>query len=326
MVTVAVATYNSSQFIKDTLESIKFQSFQDIYLIVSDDGSQDDTLEITENWLKILGNRERFSDIEIIQVEKNTGVSANCNRIIKAAKSDWIKFIAGDDILLPNCIEDNLNFVKENPEAQIIFSQVKLFKEHFNNECFIRDIPLNYPNNLMHPQFTVKDQYEILLLSDRINYTPSFFFNKEALLKVGGYDENNKLIEDYPMWLKLTKAGIKLYYFHKPTVGYRMHPSAQNNKLDKGIFKPSLINSHRIKQKMVYPNLPWEFRLNGNITYIVSLLFEKFGLNRNKYILTYRIITSYLNPFFYVFQLKKRFSKNRLSRFYNENEVNKELQ
>ena len=77
---------------------------------------------------------------------------------------------------------------------------------------------------------------------------------------------------------------------------------------------------------MVYPNLPWEFRLNGNITYIVSLLFEKFGLNRNKYILTYRIITSYLNPFFYVFQLKKRFSKNRLSRFYNENEVNKELQ
>ena len=90
--------------------------------------------------------------------------------------------------------------------------------------------------NLMNPVFSSEDQYQRLLLSDRITYTPSYFFNKKAISSVGGYDEETQFIEDYPMWLKLTKAGIRLYFMEKVTVAYRQHKASLNTKIEKNLF------------------------------------------------------------------------------------------
>ena len=228
LVTTAVVTYNAAAFV-ETLESVFHQTYKNIELIISDDCSKDNTLEIVEKWSSQSRVKERFVDIKIIKVPQNTGVSANCNRAIAASSSNWIKFIAGDDILLPQCIQDNMNFSNQNPSAKIIFSQVKVYQDTFEEKNFKKYIPSQFPNNLMKVEFSAKDQFKILLASDRITYTPSYFFNKESLLSVGGYDEDNKLVEDYPMWLKLTKAGERLSYFHKETVGYRIHSKATNN-------------------------------------------------------------------------------------------------
>ena len=177
-VTIAVVTYNSSPFVIETLESIKYQSYPDLELVISDDASTDDTVIKAKEWLAKKENIQRFQRIELITVPKNTGVSANCNRCIEAATSDWVKFIAGDDILLPNCIEDNMVFVVQNPEAKIIFSQVKVYQDTFLEQDYLKTTPQDFPDNLMQDELTAKDQFQMLLECDRIHYTPSYFFNK----------------------------------------------------------------------------------------------------------------------------------------------------
>lgn len=308
LVSVPVATYNSVDFIMETLESIYNQTYKEIELLISDDFSTDGTIEKVDEWIKLDRVKNRFVRIEFLKVPHNTGISANCNRFIKACKSDWVKMIAGDDILLPNCIEDNVKFISENPEAQIIFSQVRLYQDTFEEKNFLKSIPKAFPENLMHPSFTAQDQYKILLIADRLHYSPSFLLNKKAIHKVGGYDETNRLVEDYPMWLNLTASGIRLYYFHKETVGYRMHSKATNNNGQDVLVKPSTINNYLIRKKYAHPHLPKLVVLNEGWVHNVALLFKNMGITKKTKINSslYKLMTVYLNPFFYCHAIAKK--------------------
>ena len=301
MVTVAVATFFSADFVLETLESIYHQTYQDISLIISDDCSTDDTVAVVNKWVALERVKNRFDSIQVLTVPKNTGVSANCNRCIAASTSDWVKFIAADDILLPNCIADNITFVRDNPNANVVFSQVKMYQDTFEEKNYLETTPLDYPNNLMHESLSAKGQYQLLLVSDRIHYTPSLFLNKQAILKVGGYDESCRLVEDYPMWLKLTGSGEQLYYFHKITVGYRIHSKAANNVGEKALFKPSAINGYLVRKKYAHPYLPKLLVLQENWAYHVTVCFKKIGIIKKTKLnfMLYKFMIFYANPFFY---------------------------
>jgi len=307
LVTVAVVTYQSGLYVFETLESIYNQTYQDIELIISDDCSKDNTVEIVNQWVSLEENQKRFSRIEVITVPNNTGVSANCNRCINASKSDWIKFIAGDDIFLPNCIEDNLAFAFSNPEAKVIFSQLKVFQDTFEEKNYVKTTPLEFPNNLFADSFSANDQYKLLLIGDRIHFTPSSFFYKQIFKEVSYFDESNRLVEDYPMWLKLTKAGLRLHYFHKATVGYRIHANAINNT-GEVLFKPSVINGFKVRKKYAHAFLPKMLVLQETWGYYITLGFKKIGITKasslNKFL--YHTTTVYLNPFFWFNAIAKR--------------------
>jgi alpha-1,3-rhamnosyltransferase len=306
LVSVIVMTYNAGRFVIDTLESISTQTYDNIELIISDDYSTDDTLKLCRQWIE--ENKEQFIRTELITVSENTGVSSNCNRSIHAAQGEWIKFIAADDILLPNCIEDNMKFVRKHPDARIIFSQVKVYQNNFEEGCYINDLPPKFPDNLMDPDFSAEDQYDLLIMSDRINYTPSYFFKKETILKVGAYDETNRLVEDYPMWLKLTRAGVRLHYFHKPTVGYRLHPDATNNTGEDILFKPSEVNNYLVRKKYAHPHLHWTVVYREIWRYRVSKIFLNIGWTKNTAFLRgiYALTAVYFNPFVYLESIRKR--------------------
>ena len=318
LVTVAVTTYQSASYVIETLESIYNQTYENIELIISDDCSRDSTVEVVNKWVSLEKNKNRFTRIDVLTTPVNTGVSANCNRCIAAAQSDWVKFIAGDDILFPNCIADNMGFVISNPNAKILFSQIKVYQDTFEESNFNKSTPGVFPDSLFQDSIDAAIQYKLLLVSDRIHFTPSYFFNKQALLKVGGYDESNRFVEDYPMWLKLTHSGERLFYFHKATVGYRIHSKALNNTGNNVLFKPSVLKSHAIRKEMVFPFLPWDIVKTEQFVYTISKFFESFGLNKKTKInsLLYRLLTVYCNPFQYVYAIKKRMSINKNNPFY----------
>ena len=307
LVSVPVVTYNAAAFVIETLESIFNQTYQNIQLIISDDCSKDETVELVKKWCSQTRVKERFADVKIVTVPKNTGVSANCNRSIKASNGEWVKFIAGDDILLPNCIKDNMKFVEDNQEARIIFSQIEVYQDTFEQSNLIKKLPTDYPDNLMHQSFTAKQQFNLLLEADRITYTPSYFFNKKTIVELGCYDEANKLVEDYPMWLKLTQAGIKLSYFHTATVGYRIHANATNNT-GEVLFKPSVLNSYLVRKKFAHPHLPWwQVKQEMWVNYVTQG-FKSLNITKptalNKKI--YKIATVYGNPFFLIGAVARR--------------------
>ena len=129
LVSCTVLAYNSASTILEALESIKAQTYQNIELIVSDDCSTDDTVELCRKW--IAQNSDRFVRVELITVDHNTGVCANSNRVLRACKGLWRKGIAADDKLLPNCVSDFIAFVREYPEARWVSSNMRAYNGSF---------------------------------------------------------------------------------------------------------------------------------------------------------------------------------------------------
>lgn len=324
LVSVIIVTYNSSPFIVEALESVFRQTWEEIELIITDDGSRDDTVEICRNWLNL--NSKRFVRCEILASDKNTGIPANGNRGVKVAKGDWIKGLGGDDTLKPNCIEDNIRWVSSYPEVKALFSRVEVYRDTFDMQNLLETIPSIpiEPNGILFPERSAESQYRMLLISERIHFTPSFFLHREALLSVGGFDERFKLLEDYPLWLNLTKNGHKLFFMDKITVNYRRHAKAICRT-----SIPYLINPHYFKSKSeefrkvyTYPYLPVDVRLKIKFFWYASQLFKCEWINKNKEpnIFIFKFITSFMNPFRYYILIRKRLNKNlKNNEFYFNN-------
>jgi alpha-1,3-rhamnosyltransferase len=219
LVSVVVVTYNSARFVEETLESVKNQTYQHIELIVSDDCSKDNTLEICRNWLD--KNKERFVNTQIVTTPVNTGIPANKNRAVKAATGEWLKNIAGDDTLIEDCIEKYMNYLTLHPEILVLHSNFYEYKNQFSPE---NKLPYKSTSKrkLNQPHISAEEQFQILLRVGGIR-AGSVIMNRKVFDMVGYYDESMRLWEDVPMWLKLTKAGIKLHYIDIVVQNYRRH-------------------------------------------------------------------------------------------------------
>jgi alpha-1,3-rhamnosyltransferase len=191
----------------ETLDSAKAQTYQNIEIIISDDCSTDNTVEICKNWLNY--NKDRFVRTELITMKKNTGISPNCNRAYNAANGEWIKGIAGDDILKPNCIEHYVEYVNEYPDRKFLFSKVEIFGNKKIDHHFTEDF-WKKSYDIFETFTNARDQYEYLI--NKGNFVPAtgLFINKISWINAGRFDEEILLCEDYPMWIQATAKGYSL--------------------------------------------------------------------------------------------------------------------
>jgi glycosyltransferase involved in cell wall biosynthesis len=311
LVSVIISTYNSSSYIKETLNSVSNQTWQELELIITDDCSGDDTVEVCNNWL--IENKQRFFKTELLTSNVNTGVSANANRGLYTANGDWIKFLGADDTLKPDCIKENMLWITSNPEIRTLFSRVEIYNNSFRPDALIATTQddSSDPRSIMSPGRSADSQYKMLLLSDRIHYTPSVFLHRVTLISVGGFDERFKLIEDYPLWINLTKYGYKLYFMNKVTVNYRMHSKAINNTGNSYLVNPNYFKLEDFRRIYTYPFLPADIRLHQRYVWYASQVFRYDWLNKkgrlNKFL--HDILILYLNPFKYLVWLKPRIIK-----------------
>lgn len=216
LVSVPVITYNSSKFVLETLESIKAQTYQNIELIISDDCSTDNTVELCQKWVE--KNKERFVRTQIITSEINTGVSANLNRAEAACQGDWVKGIAGDDLLMPDCIESCVNYaVRHN--VTCLFGKIKAFGSSVQKNMYIENNIFNYSF------FYLSDieQWRYLIFNKNCVPAATYFYNRSKIIDLGiTNDERIPLMEDWPKWINITRSGIKLQLIDKLLVFYRI--------------------------------------------------------------------------------------------------------
>lgn len=218
LVSVAIITYNSAATIVDTLNSINRQTYKNIELIISDDASDDNTVNICNTWLE--KHCYRFTHIKLITVPKNTGVTGNCERALEVASGSWFKVLAGDDLLTDDSIQEYISFVQSNSQAKVVLSDYYSFSEGNNlSECHREFLPLRkvfYANNV-----TAYKQFNILSKMF-VGYGPTFFVSIDCMQEVGGYDQRFPMQEDHALFIKLTKAGHKIHLIQKPLVYYRI--------------------------------------------------------------------------------------------------------
>jgi alpha-1,3-rhamnosyltransferase len=264
LVSICVITYNSSKTVVDTLNSIKEQTYYPLELIVSDDCSTDDTALIVDKWIS--NNKNRFVDTEVILAEKNTGVTGNVNRAYKKARGVYVKDIAGDDLLLPEYVQNCVSFFISNPQVNVLFTKIESFNSTIPEKIY--DLKENYSYFELSPQeqFEKIKRYGLCLLP-----TPSVIYTKSILEKVGYFDERIPMWEDGPMYFKLAEKGEKVYLLNKVLVRYRYQPSSLSNS-------PSY---RHLKSLALYYKLYW-------FKYEIKLRPFKAAFHIIKYFAAYR--------------------------------------
>ncbi|RRO06021.1 glycosyltransferase family 2 protein [Pectobacterium aquaticum] len=228
LVSVAVISFNSSSTILETLDSILAQSYgsENIELIISDDGSKDNTIDVINLWLK--NNEVFFKRVKLIANSINSGIPKNCNVAWRTASCDWIKTIAGDDILLPNCITDNVKESKHiDQNVGVIFSMMDVFYVSKNREKkIINKYPMPYHIKILGS--SLEEQFNYLKYGD-IAAAPSAFIRNSALQNVNYADERFGSLEDLPLWYNMVKAGWRLSFLDEVTVQYRVGESTTSS-------------------------------------------------------------------------------------------------
>lgn len=286
LVSVCIVTYNSADFIVEALDSVAAQTYKNIELIVSDDCSKDNTVEICQEWLT--RNKDRFVNTELLTVEKNTGVSANCNRAIRKGRGEFVKYFAGDDKLLPNCIEDNLLFFKEHPETDFLFSDMQIIDGR-QIEKYIKS-PSVYFYHLS------KLEFKLWQLVYYILPAPSNFMKREVYNELGGFDETIPMMEDKPFWVKAIFANRSICYLPKITVQYRINPnSLSQTKNSPNYYK--LLESQKIASKFFLSKMKeisWWLWLYGKSIYAS----ESLNIFKNRLLFFMR----FFNVFYYYFR------------------------
>lgn len=217
LVSVPVITYNSSNFVLETLESIKAQTYQNIELIISDDCSTDNTVELCQEWVE--QNKDRFVRTQIITSEMNTGVSANLNRAEADCQGEWIKSVAGDDLLMPDSIQNYITYVLYHPETTYLFGRMILYESNV-------EINKHFPKNVFDYGFfelEIDEQLNRLIFEGNCIPGASVFFNRKKSIELGiKNDERIPFLEDWPKWINILERGVKMEYLDKVTLKYRI--------------------------------------------------------------------------------------------------------
>ena len=284
LVSIIITTHNSSKYVLQTLESAKKQTYRNIELIVSDDCSGDDTIELCERWIE--SNHQRFVRTKLVFSHVHTGITFNFNRGLKTAKGEWIKFIAGDDILKDTCIDTFIEYVNNSSEdIQILSGAVKTFANNIVHEDsedrFVNKLDLFFTRS-------AREQYALLLKANRI-MAPAVLIKRSLLISMNGFDDHYPMLEDYPFWLKVTEKGIKIHGFSKIVTFYRIHDESVYSSalLQPYIINPFYEHLERFERDYVYKRLNYAQKLERRCRYARYRLIVYLGNNRNNYFVRY---------------------------------------
>lgn len=220
LVSVVVQAYNSSDTIIQTLESVKAQTYPSIELIVTDDHSKDDTIEVASKWM--IENQDVFVDMKLVTSDINTGIPGSNNRALKKVSGEYVEFLAADDCMMPNAIQQYMNFCENNPEL-IPISKVVLF---WDGECDAEPVQRYCERCYEYARLDRERQYQKLLVQNWIVAPAAAFYPVRILDRLKGFDEAYRWMEDYPLNLKLMHRGYSFGLIDQELIRYRISGSS----------------------------------------------------------------------------------------------------
>lgn len=247
LVSVVIYTYHSNRTIIDTLESIYNQTYKNIELIVSDDASSDNTTKLVNEWLDT--HRERFVRSELKVNSANMGITRHFMKGISYASGKWVKTLAGDDMLVESCIQDDILYVEKHTDTEYLMTSMLYY---YNKET-IREMGAGLRAYCKYVcSQTAEKQFRLLLHQD--TYTaPSAFFSANIVEKYGEPFNPSRNNEDLPWLLHLTNSGCRLRYLDRPTVKYRQDVSSISRQEGEFLNPLHLRDKKKLEKKLIYP-------------------------------------------------------------------------
>ena len=217
LVTVVIPCYNHAEYIQKSIRSVINQTYLNIELIIVDDGSKDNSVAKIE---EMIGECEkRFNFFKFIKRE-NKGLSVTLNQGLSLARGEFFCTLASDDIMLPEKTEKQIEIMNKNNSVTAVFTA----HQYIDNEGQIISEKKSHYREFSFDEIFFH-QHDIPASSQMIRL--------KKLKDIGGYNEKTK-VEDWDLWLRLTKNGDKLVYIPDVLVGYRTHET--NLSKDKSLM------------------------------------------------------------------------------------------
>lgn len=201
LVSIITPTYNSNKFLRETLDCVIAQTYKNWELIITDDGSTDNTLLILEEYSK------KDNRIKFYTFNSNLGSGLARNNSIKLAKGRFITFIDSDDIWLPSKLFNHIEFMKENnlTFSHASYGYIDETGEKIKNTFKVSERKVGY-----------KDLLKRLEISCSTTIYDQFAIGKF-------YMSSDRRRQDYFLWLSILKAGHYSLGYDKVDSFYRLH-------------------------------------------------------------------------------------------------------
>lgn len=224
---IIIPTYNSSEFIEMTIESVFKQNYQDYEIIVVDDGSTDETINILKKYT---------SSIEII-MQGNKGPGAARNKGIEIAQGIYVAMLDSDDVWFPWTLELYKKIIDDhNLPSFVVGNFIR-----FNNPCELI--------NVAFPKFQAREYKDYYSTShDRLLFgTCSVAIKRDVLLSIGGYTCFNMNAEDIDLWMRLGLSPGFVRIINPPVFAYRLKTDSLSWNNEKNYYGLCiLINNERL--------------------------------------------------------------------------------
>jgi glycosyltransferase involved in cell wall biosynthesis len=201
LVSVIVPSYNHGIYLPDAIDSVLNQTHSSVEVIVVDDGSTDNTREAAARY----GDRVRY------EYQSNQGLAAARNTGLRLVSGDFVVFLDADDLLLPTMMEQGLKRFEAQPDAGVVHCGW-IYASTDLSDLSWRKTPTR----------------EGLLFKTFAHSIPlpchSMLFRLPVLRKVGSFDATTGPSEDWDVWLRIARCGVRWASVKQPLVINRMHP------------------------------------------------------------------------------------------------------
>lgn len=204
MISIIVPCYNSEQYISETIDSIKNQTYDKWECIIVNDGSTDNSLDIIQTKTH---NDDRFCVVNIA----HSGVASARNLALSMSKSKYILPIDSDDILMPDYVNNGVNFLENHQDCSLYYASV----QYFGISNFIEK-----PRWKTYPMML---KYDCLCVSG--------IYRREHALNVGGYNETLEAMEDYDFWIRYLYHNDNIHISNEIGFKYRFHADSRHNSV-----------------------------------------------------------------------------------------------
>lgn len=210
-ISVIVGIYNCAPTLAEALDSLLGQTCQSFKVIMCDDGSADNTIEVAKSYV------DKYPDkFILIRNKRNMGLNYTLNRCLEYVDTKYVARMDGDDISLPERFEKELNFLESHPEYSIVSTPMIYFDEvgefrRGKGRGEIKSIDFVHGSPFCHAPCMVRT---------------------EAYKAVDGYSVDKRLlrVEDYHLWFKMYANGYRGYVLSEPLYMMRDDRNAKSRR------------------------------------------------------------------------------------------------
>ena len=258
-VSVIITSYNYEQYIKEAIESVLAQTFQDFEIIIIDDASSDSSLKIIEQYV------DKDNRIKVIKNSVNKGLAKSLKIACQAARGEYIAILESDDSWTKSYLERKLAIFKEHENTGFIYNTVKLsgYYSRKTEEKFNKII--NWSNEQEYP----KDMFYDFGYQNRILTLSSMMFRRYLLEKIDFNTPVDKLTDWY-LYIQLAKFS-KGYFLPKKITVWRLHKDSYIHiKKDKPFKFANLSAYMKFLKKDIF-----NYKLAAYIIFSMLIMFFK---------------------------------------------------